>query len=72
MPEMSGLEAVRLIRGLDSEYARTIPIISMTGDDPPEDEKTLLEIGFNGFITKPMNPKKLKSITEEFIRKKGD
>jgi CheY-like chemotaxis protein len=72
MPEMTGMEAVRLIRGLDSEYARAVPIISMTGDAPPEDEKILLEIGFNGFITKPINPKKLKSITEEFIRKKGD
>ncbi|MDR0323260.1 MAG: response regulator [Treponema sp.] len=68
MPEMDGIEAAQLIRCIDSEYARTIPIISMTSDLSKEDEKMFLEKGFNGFLSKPLTVLNVEPIINKWIR----
>jgi signal transduction histidine kinase/ActR/RegA family two-component response regulator len=60
MPEMDGIEAVRIIRNeIESEYARTIPIIALTANALAGNEEMFLEHGFNGFISKPIDIKRL-------------
>ncbi|MDR1961196.1 MAG: response regulator [Gracilibacteraceae bacterium] len=59
MPEMSGIEAVRLIRALDTEYARDLPIIALTASESGGSAEMFLASGFNGFIHKPINPRQL-------------
>ncbi len=54
MPEMDGLEATRLIRGMP-EYSN-IPIIAMTANATSNDKKLCLEAGMNAFLTKPIQP----------------
>ena len=71
MPEMDGVEATRLIRNLDSEYARTVPIISLTANALVGNEQMFLEKGFNAFLSKPINILKLDSIIRKWIRKKN-
>ena len=70
MPEMDGIEATQLIRGLDSEYAQTIPIISLTANALVGNEQMFLDKGFNAFLSKPINIKMLDSILKKWIRKK--
>jgi CheY-like chemotaxis protein len=56
MPEMDGVEAVRIIRNeIDTEYARTVPIIALTANALVGNEEMFLSHGFNGFISKPID-----------------
>ena len=54
MPVMNGYEATRLIRNLDSEYAKNVPIYALTANACEEDVKKALDCGMNGHIAKPI------------------
>jgi CheY-like chemotaxis protein len=67
MPEMDGIEAVRIIRnGIDSDYARTIPIVALTANVLAGNEEMFLEHGFNGFISKPIDIVRLDGILKKW------
>jgi DNA-binding response OmpR family regulator len=51
LPDMNGLEVVRLVRG--NEKTRPIPILAMSGS--PMDKTKCLEMGCNDFIHKPFS-----------------
>jgi len=70
MPGMDGIEATQIIRSLDSEYARTVPIISLTANALVGNEQMFLEKGFNAFLSKPINIFKLDSIVKRWVRNK--
>jgi signal transduction histidine kinase/DNA-binding response OmpR family regulator len=56
MPVMDGIEATRQIRSLGTEYANTVPIIAVTAmpaDDAADQEKALLDGGFQKAMYKP-------------------
>ena len=57
MPEMGGIEATQIIRNMDNEHCRTIPIIAMTANAFKEDVDRCLEVGMNGHIAKPIDEK---------------
>jgi CheY-like chemotaxis protein len=59
MPEMDGIEAVRLIRALGTEYAGRLPIIALTAGDAAAHAEKFLESGFNGFVAKPLDLRRL-------------
>jgi len=54
MPGMDGIEATRLIREIDSDYARNIPIIAFTANAVVGNQEMFLESGFQGFVFKPI------------------
>lgn len=53
MPEMDGLEAIRVIRALDGAAAAT-RIIALTANALPEDEQRCRAAGADDFLTKPL------------------
>jgi signal transduction histidine kinase/ActR/RegA family two-component response regulator len=69
MPEMDGIEAVRIIRHeIDSEYARTIPIVALTANALAGNEEMFLGHGFNGFISKPIDIMRLDEMLKKWAR----
>ncbi len=67
MPEMDGLEATEMIRRLDREDAKKIPIIAMTANAFDEDVQRSLQVGMNAHLTKPVEPDRLYQTLEELI-----
>lgn len=57
MPIMNGYEATKEIRKL-SEF---IPIIAVTAFAYSSDEQMAMKKGFTGYMSKPINPRQLKS-----------
>ncbi|WP_041082894.1 response regulator [Thermotoga profunda] len=57
MPYIDGFEVLKRMRK-DPELAH-IPVIMLTAKGGEDDPKTALELGANGFLTKPFSPIKL-------------
>ncbi len=62
MPEMNGDEALLKIKALDKDYASKF--ILLTADSTLERE-SLIKMGFDDYIEKPINKKKILSIVKE-------
>ena len=69
MPDMDGIEAADRIRGLDSDYARTIPIIALTANAVVGAEDLFYEHSFQAFITKPIDIMRLDSVIQQWVKK---
>ncbi|MDR2401407.1 MAG: response regulator [Deferribacteraceae bacterium] len=72
MPDMDGIETVRIIRGLDSAYARNIPIIALTANAIKGSEEHFLKNGFQAFLSKPIDIKTLDDIVKQWIVAVGE
>jgi signal transduction histidine kinase/AmiR/NasT family two-component response regulator/HPt (histidine-containing phosphotransfer) domain-containing protein len=71
MPEMDGIETVRIIRNkIESEYAKTVPIIALTANAILGNDKLFLENGFQDFLTKPIDMTKLDTVLMKWVRDK--
>jgi signal transduction histidine kinase/CheY-like chemotaxis protein/HPt (histidine-containing phosphotransfer) domain-containing protein len=71
MPEMDGVEAVRIIRNeIGGGYARTVPIIVLTANAVAGNREKFLENGFNDFISKPIDIKQLDAALNRWVRDK--
>ena len=68
MPEMDGLEATHVIRGMDREDAKTIPIIALTANAFDEDVQRSLQAGLNAHLSKPVEADALFSTLESLIQ----
>lgn len=72
MPGMDGIECVKKIRQIGSEYTKTVPIIALTANAVVGMEQEFLDAGFSGFISKPISTVKLDKIIHKFIAKDFD
>lgn len=70
MPVMDGLTATKCIRNLDREDAKEIPIIAMTANAFESDLKKSLDAGMNGYLSKPIDIKKMYTLLEQVIYNK--
>ena len=55
MPEMDGVEAMKLLKAAASEYGRTIPVVALTANAVSGAREMFIREGFDGFIAKPIN-----------------
>jgi PAS domain S-box-containing protein len=55
MPEMGGYESTRLIRAIDVQKAKTIPVIAMTANVFKEDIEQCMAAGMNDHLGKPLD-----------------
>jgi CheY-like chemotaxis protein/HPt (histidine-containing phosphotransfer) domain-containing protein len=67
MPDMDGEETLRLIRALDTDYARHIPVIALSGKDGEDTEQFFLDKGFAAFIAKPLSADKVSAALEKYM-----
>ena len=64
MPQMNGLQATQAIRGL----GYTAPVVALTADTITSNIEMFLESGFDGLITKPINPTEVDKILKKYVR----
>lgn len=69
MPLMNGLDATREIR--KQPFNADLPVIGLTGEVEPEDEKRALEAGMNVVLHKPLQPDDLMFILKKLIKQKA-
>ena len=67
MPVKNGYEAAKMIRSMDREDAKTIPIIAMTANAFTEDRIKAKEAGMDEHISKPIDMKLLVKIIHELV-----
>ena len=71
MPGMDGLEATRRIRALGG-HGMTVPIVALTANAMPGDERRCLEAGMNGYVAKPVDRVRLSAALRPYIPLRGD
>ena len=68
MPGMDGFEATRLIREIGSDYAKNIPVIALTANAIVGNKEIFLSMGFQAFISKPIEIAHLDAAISEWVR----
>ena len=72
MPEIDGLEATEMIRGLGLPEAAKVPIIAMTANVFKEDVEKCMKVGMNGHLGKPIVLAEVKKVLARYLKgKKG-
>jgi CheY-like chemotaxis protein/two-component sensor histidine kinase len=67
MPVMDGYDATRTIRALNTERAKTIPIIAMTANVFREDVENCLNAGMNDHIGKPIDINEVTAMLRKYL-----
>jgi CheY-like chemotaxis protein len=67
MPDMDGYEATRLIRCLESERAKTVPIVAMTANVFREDIDKCIEAGMSDHVGKPLDIDAVKNMLRKYL-----
>lgn len=61
MPVMDGMQAAKAIRALPRRDAADVPIIAMTANAFAEDQSRARDCGMTEYLTKPVDPAKLRA-----------
>jgi len=67
MPIMDGIEATKIIREMENEYYRSLPIIALTANTINNAKKMFMEAGFDDFVAKPINVAFLDRVLREYL-----
>lgn len=69
MPEMNGLQATSAIRNEEAGHNnRNIPIVALTANTTTVDRLNCSQVGMDGFLTKPYQPKSLEETINRFLK----
>jgi CheY-like chemotaxis protein len=71
MPGMDGIEAVRHIREIGTDYAKNIPIIALTANAIAGSDKMFLSKGFQDYLSKPIDLSRLDEAIHRWVRDKA-
>jgi signal transduction histidine kinase/CheY-like chemotaxis protein/HPt (histidine-containing phosphotransfer) domain-containing protein len=67
MPEMDGIETTAVIRSLEDERFRILPIIALTANAVVGMQEMFIKNGFNDFISKPIDISRLDEMLDRWI-----
>jgi two-component system, cell cycle response regulator DivK len=67
LPGMNGIEAFKILRA--DPQTKSIPIIAVTASAMSEDRKRMIEAGFDGLETKPINVKAFLATVAAILKK---
>ncbi|MCM2265265.1 MAG: PAS domain S-box protein [Desulfuromonadales bacterium] len=65
MPEMSGVEALRILREREQQSGSHLPVIALTAHAIREDREKYLNLGFDGYLSKPV---RIQAVADEMKR----
>ena len=68
MPVMNGYETTKMIRSLDREDAKAIPIIAMTANAFTEDRIRAKEAGMDEHVAKPVDAELLIKVIHKLVK----
>ena len=68
MPVMNGYEAAKMIRSLDREDAKEVPIIAMTANAFTEDRLRAKEAGMDEHVAKPVDVELLIKVIRKLVK----
>ena len=69
LPEMDGITATRIIKS--EEKNRGIPVLALTASAMKGDEENILSKGFDGYVAKPIEVKKLVETVAAVMKEMG-
>ncbi|MCL2254659.1 MAG: ATP-binding protein [Lachnospiraceae bacterium] len=72
MPEMDGIEAVKYIRAIDSDFARNVTIIALTANAVSGAKELFLGNGFQDFLSKPISVMNLDKILKKWVKENDE
>lgn len=67
MPGIDGFEATTLIRAMDGDYFKQVPILALTASTLHDEHNKFSESGMNGHILKPFKPEDMRNILSEYL-----
>ena len=70
LPGMDGFEATARLRR--NEATRDIPVIALTAHTLPEHRARALEVGCDGFLTKPVEPREVLATVRRHLDDRPD
>ena len=69
MPELDGIDTLKLIRKMNNNYCKKVPIIALTANVVNGAKEMFINCGFNDYISKPIEIKKLEQIIKKYLPK---
>ena len=71
MPVMNGMETTKAVReGRAGAAKQNIPIVTLTAFAVPREKEKYLSLGFDYFLTKPVNPDALRGVLSEILNQR--
>jgi PAS domain S-box-containing protein len=70
MPNMDGFDATRAIREREKLSGAHIPIIAMTAHAMKGDMEECLDVGMDGYVSKPVNVKELEQALDDLVEER--
>ncbi|WPZ33831.1 ATP-binding protein [Thalassobaculum sp. OXR-137] len=67
MPEMDGFELARAVRREEGDGGSRLPIVALTADALSGTEETCTQAGMDGYLTKPIDSRKLGEMLARFV-----
>ena len=67
MPGITGFETTTIIRGMEEEYYKNLPIVALTASTLHNEESKFKESGMNGHVLKPFSPTEIKKVLSQFL-----
>lgn len=69
MPGMDGVELVHILRAKEEEFYRTVPIVALTANAIKGVQEMFLANGFDDFLPKPIDLKRLEQVMYKWLPK---